>query len=161
MFVRVHDDALLDADRVGLADLLAREGLTLPNESRELSRRPDGGALAFDGRWTDLQLDGLSQAEPVTGRIDHAALGPEEVESSSVCAWPGKMMVTSPQGSPMYIVPAETHAPEEVPDPVGTVWVGTPAEPAEAPGVSFGDFSRFRDRVVGQPGPDAGGESAR
>jgi len=161
MFMRVRNDDLVDADRVGLADFLVREGLVLPDESGELSRRSDGGALAFDGRRTDLQLDGLSQQEPVTGRIDHAELGPEEVEFIFGLCVAGKMMVINPQGSPMYIVPAETHAPEELPDPDGTVWVGTPAELAETLGGTFGGFSSFRARVVGHSGPDAGGESAR
>lgn len=161
MFVRVRNGDLVDADRAGLADFLTREGLIPPDDSGELRRSSDGEALAFDGHWTDLELDGLSQEEPVTGRISHATLSPDEVSFIFGLCVAGKMMVVNPQGSPLYIVPAETHVREELPDPEDTVWVATPAELAHALGSSFGDFSTFRDRVIGQPGPDAGEESAR
>lgn len=161
MFVRVRDGDLLDADRVGLAEFLSRAGLGLPDDSGELSRTSDGAPLAFDGRWTDLQLDDLSQEAPVTGRIDHATLGPEEAEFIFRLCVAGKMMVVNPQGSPMYIVPGDTHAREEFQDPDDAVWVRTSAEFAYVLGSSFEDFSSFRDRVLERPGPDAEGEPAR
>jgi hypothetical protein len=74
MFVRLKDPEMLDADRVGLAEFLASQGLTSSDETGELVRISDGEALAFDGRWTDLHLDSLTQEEPVTGGIDHATL---------------------------------------------------------------------------------------
>jgi hypothetical protein len=161
MFLRVRHGDLVDADRAGLADFLAREGLVAPDDAGELRRSSDGEALAFDGRWTDLQLDGLSQEEPVTGGIAHATLSPDEVSFIFRLCVAGKMMVINPQGSPMYIIPAETHVREELPDPEDTVWVGTPVELAQALGSSFGDFSTFRDRVIGQAGPDADEEAVR
>lgn len=151
MFARLKDPEMLDVDRVGLAGFLASQGLTSSDETGELVRISDGEALAFDGRWTDLHLDSLTQEEPVTGGIDHATLTQDELSFIFHLCVAGKMLVINTQGAPLYIVPADTHDREDLPDPDDAVWVNTPEELAHALGASFTDFTDFRDRVLGGP----------
>mgnify|MGYP000862471048 FL=1 len=155
MFMRVSDPEVVDADRVGLAEFLAAEGLSSSAETGELVRVSDGEALTFDGEWTDLHLDSLTQAEPVSGGIDHATLTEEEVTFIFGLCSAGKLMIINPQGEPMYIVPAGTHDRGDLPDPEATVWAHTPEELAHALGSSFGDFATFRDRALGLSDPGA------
>ncbi|WZH36737.1 MAG: hypothetical protein PIR02_18625 [Microbacterium enclense] len=155
MFMRLGGSEILDADRAGLAAFLASEGLVSSGGSGELLRVSDGAPLAFDGYWTDLHLDDVSQEEPVSGGIDHATLSPDEVSFIFHLCVAGKMLVINPQGDPLYIVPDGTHERDDVPDPDDVAWVQTPEEFAHALGVSFGAFASFRDRVVEGSATDA------
>ena len=157
-FFRVGDDRILDADREGLAKFLKTHGL-------HIRRVQDTGALfdtaenplAFDGSWSDLRLDPLDQAAPVTASIGHATLSDAECAFIYELCVAGRMLIVNHQGGPLYVVPAGNHRAAAVPDAKDTAWVGSPQELAAALGGLFTSFQEFRRAAIdgGAPNDEA------
>ena len=68
-FYPIRGSDLGDADREQLREFLAGRGLGVHSDSSGLFHVANGESLAFDGAWSDLILDPLNQAEPVTGSL--------------------------------------------------------------------------------------------
>ena len=147
-FYPIQGSDLGDADREQLRDGLAGRGLGVHSDASGLFQVANGESLAFDGAWSDLTLDPLDQAEPVTGSLSHATLSEAECTFVFEMCTAGKLMIVNLQGDPMYLGITGIHTAEMFPDPADSVWIDSPAALASALGASFGDFQSFRSRVL-------------
>ncbi len=152
-FMRIGPDAILDADRDGLAAWLAgRELEVAPSTDETHHLRGADGQLRFDGHWTDLHLDPLDREEPVTGGIWSATLSAEECAFVYDLCVAGRMLIMNPQGGPLLLVPGRTHEAADLPESIAAsdiAWVDSADELAEALGGGFQRFVEFRDQVTG------------
>ncbi|MBZ4487828.1 hypothetical protein LQ938_12945 [Microbacterium sp. cx-55] len=149
-FYPIDGDDLRADDRAQIMAFLDARGLTVDPETHGLYRVTDGVALAFDGAWTDLELDPLDQPEPLTGSLPHATLTEAECTFVFELCAAGGLMIVNPQGQPMYLGIRGVHTPEMFPDPDDAVWIDSPAALASTLGGSFGDFQDYLGRVRGR-----------
>lgn len=152
-FMRIGPDAILDADRAGLADWLASRGLEVaPSTDSTHHLRGPAGLLTFDGSWTDLHLDPLDQEAPVTGGLWHATLTAEECAFIFDLCVAGRMLIMNPQGLPFLLVPRGNHDTVDLPASIAAAeiaWIDSAADLAEALSGGFERFVQFRDQVTG------------
>lgn len=154
LFMRINANQQLEADRDGLAAFLASRGLHVVGQgSSGAIVNSSGDALTFDGSYSDLYLDPLDAAGPVSGGIDHAHLGGKELEFIFELCVAGALVIINPQGNPLYIVPQGNHEAATLPDLENTAWINSPQELLEVLRGNYQAFIDFRDRAIAQRFP--------
>lgn len=149
MLMRLRDDQIADADRPALKAFLAERGLQVePSFETGVIVDAEGRPLAFDGHQTDLTLDPLDKEGTVTGGIFHATLSDAECAFIHGLCVAGGLLVVNPQGEPTYLVPGDSHSPDDVPDADATVWVDNAGQLQAALAGGFEAFQEFRSRVI-------------
>lgn len=150
-FLRARGDRQLDADRDGLRRFLGSRGLRWAGGGPGYLVDEQGDVLVLDGSWSDLHIDSPDQAEPLTGGIWHATLGPSECAFVYDLCVAARWFILNPQGDPAVVVPGQVCRPEDLPESErrSAVWVDDPAELREALSGGFEQFLAYRRRVTG------------
>lgn len=145
IFMGVDGDTATDADRDGLARFLAERGVHLSpdGDGHGIPIAADGRVLFLDGGPTDMHFSGLDHAEPLTGSIWHAHLGPAECAFVYDMCIAARWIVCNAQGGPTYLIPGQNHTPAQLRgiDAVDEIaWVDSAEELREALSGGFEDF---------------------
>lgn len=140
-----------DADRAGLAASLERCGLVLAaGPAPHQLRSQDGRPLWLDGDPTDLHIDPLDSASPLTGGLWHATLGDQECAFVYDLCVAARWLIVNDQGEPTYVVPGDVNPPDTLPpDAEGDVaFVGSGSELQQALNGGFERFLDYRAHVI-------------
>lgn len=159
-FMNLTHDAVVDADRAGIADFLERHAVASSSGDGSYAISPM--TLSFDGSSSDLHLEALDQEGPVSGGIWHATLSAQECDFIFELCLAGKMVIVNPQGSPQFLVPGPARDPASLPEVDGPDLIVTVSSGDDIRRHLSGDveqFEKYRDRVTGRADAPASEDS--